>query len=260
VILLLKLVLAPGLIAAVTLAARRWGPRVGGALNALPVVAGPVLFLLALEHGEVFAARAAEGTLAALVGVAAFTVAYAWAARTCPWWASLLAGWAGFGLTAVLVQAVPWTAGSALAAALAGFGIAWGCLPAERGVPRRFAPPAWDLPLRIGAAVALILTVTGLASWLGPRLSGILTPFPVATAILLAATHAQQGTAAAIGFLRAFLPAMWGFALFCFVFALAAVALGRDLAFLAALAANAAAQGLFWLRPRNRGGRQPSWS
>ena len=46
--LLLKLVLVPGLIALVTLAGRRFGPRVGGWLNALPLVAGPVLFFLAL--------------------------------------------------------------------------------------------------------------------------------------------------------------------------------------------------------------------
>ena len=55
--LLLKLVLVPGLIALVTLAGRRFGPRLGGRLNALPLVAGPVLFFLALEQGDAFVAR-----------------------------------------------------------------------------------------------------------------------------------------------------------------------------------------------------------
>ena len=50
--LLFKLVLVPGLIALVTMAGRRFGPRVGGWLNALPLVAGPVLFFLALEQGD----------------------------------------------------------------------------------------------------------------------------------------------------------------------------------------------------------------
>jgi uncharacterized membrane protein YfbV (UPF0208 family) len=89
--------------------------------------------------------------------------------------------------------------------------------------------------------------VTGLAAWLGPRLSGAITPFPIATTILLAFTHAQQGTPAAAGFLRAFLPAMWSFALFCFVLAWGVVGLGRDLAFLTALAVHLVAQGLVWL-------------
>ena len=86
-----------------------------------------------------------------------------------------------------------------------------------------------------------------MAAWLGPRLSGAITPFPIATTILLAFTHAQQGAPAAVGFLRAFLPAMWSFALFCFVLAWGVVGLGRDLAFLLALALSLGAQGLVWL-------------
>ena len=40
---------------------------------------------------------------------------------------------------------------------------------------------------------------------------------------------------------------MWSFALFCFVLAGGAVGLGRDAAFLLALAVSLAAQGLVWL-------------
>lgn len=47
----------------------------------------------------------------------------------------------------------------------------------------------------------------------------------------MAFTHSQQGTAIVITFLRAFLAAMWSFASFCFVIALAAAPLGRSLAF-----------------------------
>src|SRR5207247_4702225 len=38
----LKLTLVPLFIAGVTLGSRRWGPRIGGWLNAVPMVAGPV--------------------------------------------------------------------------------------------------------------------------------------------------------------------------------------------------------------------------
>jgi hypothetical protein len=247
VTLLLKLVLVPGLIALVTLAGRRFGPRIGGWLNALPMVAGPVLFFLALEQGEAFVARAAESTLAGLAAVAAFAVVYAWIAVARSWWACVLGGWAAFSGVTIALQAVQWTAVSGLAVALAGFGIARWVLPASSGAPTSIAAPAWDLPVRMAAAVALVLLVTGLAAWLGPRLSGAITSFPVATTILLAFTHAQQGTPAAAGFLRAFLPAMWSFALFCFVLAWGVVGLGRDLAFLAALVVHLAAQGLVWL-------------
>jgi hypothetical protein len=97
------------------------------------------------------------------------------------------------------------------------------------------------------SAVALVLLVTGLAAGLGPRLSGAITPFPIATTILLAFTHAQQGVPAAVGFLRAFLPAMWSFGFFCFVLAVGVVPLGRDVAFLLALAVHLVVQGAVWL-------------
>ena len=94
--LLFKLVLVPGLIALVTMAGRRFGPRVGGWLNALPLVAGPVLFFLALEQGDQFVARAALSTLAGLAAVAAFAVIYSWVATRRPWWVCVLVGWTAF--------------------------------------------------------------------------------------------------------------------------------------------------------------------
>jgi hypothetical protein len=247
VTLLLKLVLVPGLIALVTLAGRRFGPRVGGWLNALPLVAGPVLFFLALEQGQAFVARAALSTLAGLAAVAAFAVIYSWAAIARPWWVCVPIGWTAFAALTVAVQAIPWTAVSGLALALGAFGVAPFLLSPVPEAPAPAPAPAWDLPLRMAAAVVLVLVVTGLATWLGPRLSGAITPFPIATTILLAFTHAQQGAPAAVGFLRAFLPAMWSFALFCFVLAVGGVALGRDLAFLAALAVSLAVQGAVWV-------------
>ena len=245
--LLLKLVLVPGLIALVTMAGRRFGPRIGGWLNALPLVAGPVLFFLALEQGDQFVARAALSTLAGLATVAAFAVVYSWIAVTRPWWTCVLIGWAVFGALTLALQAVAWTAGSGLALALGAFGFAPFVLPPMPDAPPPPAAPAWDLPLRMAAAVTLVLTVTGLAAWLGPRFAGALTPFPIATTILLAFTHAQQGAPAAVGFLRAFLPAMWSFALFCAVLAWGVTGLGRDAAFLLALAASLLVQGLVWL-------------
>ena len=111
--LLLKLVLVPGLIALVTVVGRRFGPRIGGWLNALPLVAGPVLFFLALEQGDRFVAQAALSTLAGLAAVAAFAVIYSWTAVARPWWVCVLVGWVAFAGLTVALQAVRWTAGRA---------------------------------------------------------------------------------------------------------------------------------------------------
>jgi len=240
----LKLTLVPLFIAGVTLGSRRWGPRIGGWLNAVPMVAGPVLLFLAIEQGAAFASRAALNTLAGLIGVATFSLAYGWAALRRPWWIALATGWAAFAVVTVVLHAVPWQPWSALVASVAAFGLARVALPRLHGAFRQAPPPAWDLPLRMAAAVVLVVTVTELAERLGPRLSGTLTPIPIASAILLGFTHAQQGATGAIAFLRSFLPAMWSFVLFCFVLTIALVPFGWLLGFAAALAVQGCAQAL----------------
>jgi hypothetical protein len=244
VLLVLKLVLVPGLVAGVTLGARRWGPRIGGWLTALPLVAGPTLLLLAMEQGHVFAARAALSTLVGLIGVSAFGVAYGWTSLRCGWPLSLLASWAAFVVTTLLAQVLPWTPTAALLATLAAFALGARVLPAERGHPAPLAPPFWDLPLRVAGTLAVVLSVTLLADRLGPALSGAFTPFPVALAVLLVFAHAQDGAPLALRLLRSFFPAMWGFALFCLVVAVAMVPLGPGPAFLLALAVLMVVHGL----------------
>jgi hypothetical protein len=244
VLLLLKVTLVPGLVAGVTLCARRWGPRVGGWLTALPLVAGPTLFFLAVEQGRVFAAEAALSTLVGLVGVAAFGVVYGWTALRCGWALSLLTSWAAFVVTTVLTRAVPWTPALALLATLTAFAVGARILPPERGRPVSFVPPVWDLPLRMLGTLAVVLTVTSVAERLGPGLSGAFTPFPVALAVLVVFAHAQAGSSLAIRLLRGFFPAMWGFALFCLVVAVAMVPLGPAVAFLLALTVQTVVHGV----------------
>jgi hypothetical protein len=247
-LLALKLVLVPGLVAGVTLGARRWGPRVGGWLTALPLVAGPTLFFLAFEQGDVFAARAALSTLVGLIGVAAFGVVYGWSSLRWGWLASVLAGWVAFVASTVSAQFVAWTPPTALVATLVAFAIAARLLPSERGSPPPSVPPVWDLPLRMAGTLAVVLTVTSLADRLGPALSGAFTPFPVALAVVLVFAHAQEGAPPAIRLLRGFLPAMWGFALFCFMVAVAMVPLGPVAAFLLAILVQTVAHGVVLLR------------
>jgi hypothetical protein len=59
VLLILKFLLAPGLVALASLAGRRWGLKVGGAIAGFPVVVGPILFFFAVEQGSGFASVAA---------------------------------------------------------------------------------------------------------------------------------------------------------------------------------------------------------
>ena len=81
ILLILKATLTPLLIAVATLAARRWGPAVGGWVAGLPLTSGPVSVFLAVEQAPAFAAHAACGTLLGLIAVAVFCVAYARSAK-----------------------------------------------------------------------------------------------------------------------------------------------------------------------------------
>jgi hypothetical protein len=220
VLLLLRLVLVPLLIAAVTLATRRWGSRVGAFVTALPAVAGPTLAFYAVQQGRLFAADAARGSLLGLVGVAAFCLTYARASSRFHWAWCLLFGWSAFAVITALVSRLNVGPVVAFVIAVATLFGARALLPSHGPVPPASRAPRWDLPLRMISAGTLVFSLTAAAERLGPSLSGILTPFPVATAILAGFTHAQRGSAACVEFLRTYTPGLCGFAVFCVMLAL----------------------------------------
>lgn len=239
-----KLLLAPSFVVGASLATRRYGPRFGGLLAGLPVVAGPILLAYALAHGRSFAASAAAGTLLGLVSLIGFAVVYARLAGRTPWPVSLLAGWACFVAGTAIFSALTLGPGVALAlAAVAlGLGLAW--LPrgqAPSGARAR-AHPAWDLPLRAGCAMALVLTLTAISGWLGPQLSGLLTPFPIIATVLSTFTHAQRGAQEAVHLLRSMVTGFGAFALFCFTLAVSLRSLPTAAAFALASAVAIAVQ------------------
>jgi hypothetical protein len=235
-LLILKLTFVPALVLFVSLATRRWGPRIGGLLTGLPIVSGPALLFFAVEQGDAFAAEASRAVLLSLVGVAAAVLAYAWTAVRARWWVSLPVSWLGFFVVVLAIQRVRATATASLVIALVSIVLAHALLPASGS--RASGPrPAWDLPLRVLASMILVVSVTALAARLGPTLSGALTPFPVAISILLGFTQAQQGSSAAIRFAGGFLPGMWSFAAFCYVLSLSLVRVGTLGGFILALVA-----------------------
>ena len=111
VMLALKLALVPSLIGAVTLAGRRWGPGVAGWLSAFPIVAGPILFVIAIEKGAHFAQVAATGTLSAVLAIIVFGLSYAWIAINHSWVINLAGGFLCYFLTVLLLNffAMPFT-------------------------------------------------------------------------------------------------------------------------------------------------------
>jgi hypothetical protein len=144
----IELILAPAFVALATVAARRWGPGVGGLLSAFPAIVGPVLLIDALDHGSLFTARAANGTLLGLVALSAFAFAYARCAGRWGWWPSLLTGWAAAAVATTTVGLVIHGAGSPIGLILAVVSLALAYL----GMPRARSPggPPHPSPPRTG--------------------------------------------------------------------------------------------------------------
>lgn len=243
--------LAAALVAAATLAARRWGHAVGGVVSAFPLIVGPVLVLAALRHGEAFAGRAAAATLLGLVSLAGFAVAYAATAAHAGWRASLSAAWVVAGaLGAAATGIEAGLAASAAVAALA-LGAAWAVLP-RPGVPVATTPsaPRWDLPLRVALTAALILLLTAAADRFGAVAAGALSALPALASVLAVATHRRDGHDALLALLRGTLEGMAGFAVFCAVAGAALERTGIVAAFALATAAAVLVQAAAGLRPR----------
>jgi hypothetical protein len=246
VILALKLIVTPLLIGAATLAGRRWGPAASGWLVGLPLTSGPVVFFVALSHGTAFASLVAAGILAGTASQAAFALAYAWVALRQPWPVAMLAGSVGFAAITLgwLPLRLPVVAVAAIVVASLMAGIA--LLPARnrRGPVERAAPiPRWDLPARMIVGTVLVVLLTELASLLGPRLTGLITPYPLYAAVLTVFAHRGLGPAAAIDVLRGLLFGLFAFAAFFIVLAVLLSPLGVAAAFLIALGLTLLIQG-----------------
>ncbi|HYB22876.1 MAG TPA: hypothetical protein VED41_03700 [Solirubrobacteraceae bacterium] len=265
-LLAVKLFLAPSFVVGASLSARRFGVRVGGLIAGLPVVAGPILLAYALAHGRSFAAGAAAGTLLGLVSLIAFVVVYARLAHRAFWGVSMLAGWAAFAAATAVFSALSLPLGAALGLAVAALALGLAALPRPEGHAREHTPPpSWDLPLRASCAAALVLSLTAIAGWLGPQLSGLLAPFPIIATVLATFTHVQRGTDELRRLLRGLLSGFGAFALFCFALALAlrhldtgaafalasALALSTQALVLAALQPEATSRATAW-RTRSR--------
>ena len=197
-ILALKLTLTPGVIAGATLAARRFGPTIGGWLIGRPVTAGPVLLVLALEHGARFADRVAVGLVAGVAAQAAFVLGYAWACRRGGGWrAALATATASFAATGALLVLPHPRFGTVAACSLALLAVGLLLLPPD-AVRLSPARPRHDLPLRIALATSLLLLITTFATTLGAGLSGVVTVYPLLSTLLAVFAHRSDGPRAAL--------------------------------------------------------------
>src|SRR5215211_464196 len=240
--LLLTLVVAPALVAAATLAARRWGQRVGGLVSAFPAIAFAVLLIDAHDHGTAFAARAASATLLGLLTLSVFVVAFGRTAQRNNAATSLLAGWIAVAVAAAVLRELHPEPAASLVIAAASLTAAFLALP--KTMARTPHPPALrrELPLRMAATAGLVAALAAASAELGPHVGGILTALPILASVLAVFTLAQHGRDALTDLLRGMVTGMAAFVVFCSLVAALVQPAGIMLAFTAAVLGALAAQ------------------
>ncbi|MEP6621097.1 MAG: hypothetical protein ABJE47_17355 [bacterium] len=213
----IKLVLSPALIGVASLVGRRWGPRAAGWFTALPLTSGPVMFVLAVEQGPAFASRACVGASLAVVSLSAYALTYAKATARYGWMMSCLLGCAAFMASTWLLHSAELSLTWAFVSACVALTFAIRVLPRE--VNERVHTPAvaWDIPLRMVLAGLMVWVLSRAAIAIGPDMSGLLAPFPIAATILVAFTQRREGAVAARQFLRSLLVGLFSFAVFLLV-------------------------------------------
>lgn len=246
--LLLKILLVPMLIGGVTLVGRRFGQRVGGWLGSFPIVAGPILFILAFENGAEFGARAAESAFVAIVPAMVFYVVYAHLALRSTWWVAAVVAIVVWSLMAVLLWRVDMSlslATIAVVLALWGSGRSMPTQIRERMIsgPTPVSAHPLELPARMvtGAVVTLITSELGKQG--GASVGGFASLFPSIGLVVATFNHARSGPAAAIHFLRGMTRGMWSVGTFCLTLALClpvfGIAVGFATGLLVAVATHA---------------------
>jgi hypothetical protein len=213
-LLLIKLFLTPLLMLAVSWAARRWGPGIGGLLAGLPLTSGPISIYLFAEQGPGFAAAAASSSLLSLAPVALFSVVYSRLTDRLQMPACVFCSVTVFLVSLYFLQK---SVLSFWPAWITGFlAISLSLIFTPNNLPAKFQIdyPRWDLPARIFTATAMVLLVTLSASFLGSQWSGLLSPIPVLAWPLCAFVHHQQGSDAARAVLRGILEGAYGVLIF----------------------------------------------
>ncbi|MDO8752690.1 MAG: hypothetical protein Q7J80_02255, partial [Anaerolineales bacterium] len=211
-ILALKLILAPLIIGTASYAGRRYGPSISGWIVGMPLTSGPVIFFVALSHTASFAANAALGVLSGGLSLVAYALTYSWLATRLRWPFAISGSLFVFFVSTAFLQ-------SATLPLLPIFAMV--CLAIVAGLllmPRdtvikddESKPSRWDIPIRVLIGTSFILLLTGIAPFIGARLTGLLTTIPLYVTILAIFAHRDQGPSAAAHVLRGLLYGMFAF-------------------------------------------------
>lgn len=225
---ILKMGLVAGLVVVAARVAERTRPALAALIATLPFSIGPTYVLLALEHDTAFVSAAALKSLPGAAATVVFIVAYAHATIRFRPLSAVLVAFAAWLPAAILGHLIAWSLSGAMAVAVLSVLVGlYLTQPLLRGSIGSAMTRQWyDLPLRALGVAALVGTVTGFSTILGPSGVGVLANFPVIMSSLGLILHLRNGAAAASGMLAHSVGGMAGVMIALFTVHLTVVPVG----------------------------------
>jgi hypothetical protein len=243
VLLALKLLLVPALLAGISMAGRRWGPNVAGWLAGFPSLTGPILFFLAIERGSEFTVAAAILSLATVFPALAFGITYAWTCTRMHWLWCLACAFAAWTAAVLLLAQLPLSVLASLAISLLALFVAPRLYPRAQSPWGSRALPAYELLLRMAAGAGMVLAVTAAAEGLGTTWTGLFAAFPVMSSVMAVFSHRANGPGFVVALLRSMIGGLYAYIAFCLCVAVLLANYGTLVTFIVAVLAAVTVQG-----------------
>ena len=188
IMIFLKICIMSLVIFGVTKISRKWGNEIGGMIASLPWIAGPILIFITLEQGISFAKDTVKGVLLGMISWLVFCFIYMKAGERFSPVVSLILSYLGYMVTGYLLT-FPFTylnihTWFGIVMVLVAVAVIQFPSVNTQKLNHTSRTLKYDIVLRIVTASGFVALITYFASRLGPTWSGILTPFPIMTAVL----------------------------------------------------------------------------
>jgi len=195
-----------------TLAARRFGHAVAGAVAGMPMIAAPIVAVLLIDHSAQQVQAIALATLVCLPAAIAHIVTFAHAAARFRWSLCLVLAIATYGICGALLTAFELPAAGVCALALAAPALGLRVVPQGLRAHGAVSVPRAEFVLRIAAALVMAAAVIAGADALPASISGLL--LAVTGSVLPCFTLPRHGPAATASLMGGFVQGLNGFAAF----------------------------------------------
>lgn len=197
-----KLAVSISMVLGLSILAERVGPRMAGVLSGYPLGTAILLYFIAVEQGVTFASESAVYAMPGLIATLVFLYAYFQVSLRLGGLPVLsqialssLGAFVVYLIASWLFQLVSLSLTEAAVILLVAMGVAIVLFRKIENVQilNRVRITKRVIIFRAGLASLIVLLISGLAAWIGPRWSGLLSGFPVALYPTMLILHFSYG-------------------------------------------------------------------